>query len=243
MSYDRAITVFSPNGQLYQVEYAMEAVNQGTAAVGIRGRDCCVLAVERKAIPKLQDPRTVRKVLKVDSHISLAFAGLNADMRVLVDRARLECQNYRLSVEDAPTVEYVARFIAEIQQQYTHKGGARPFGVSTLLVGPDEAGNPRLYQTDPSGTFFAWKATAIGRSSKSVNDFLEKSYTENLTDEDSLNLAIKALMQIVDPSTIEVHILRRGGAAPVAVGESVVAGIAKSIEAAEAARKALLQQQ
>ena len=242
MSYDRAITVFSPNGQLFQVEYAMEAVNQGTATVGIRGADCCVLAVERKAVPKLQDPRTVRKVLKVDSHIALAFAGLNADMRVLIDRARVECQNYRLSVEDAPTVEYTARFMAELQQQYTHKGGARPFGVSALLAGPDDEGKIKLYQTDPSGTFFSLKAGAIGRSSKTLLEFLEKHWAEGQTEEQAIELAVKTLLQIVDAGNVEVQVMRKGREGVVVVDEEVVNGIAKKIAEAEAARKAAAAQ-
>jgi len=234
--YDRALTVFSPNGQLFQVEYAMEAVKRGSVAVGVKGKDCCILAVERKAIPMLQDPRTVRKILAVDSHICLAFAGLNADVRSLVDMARLECQSYRMNVEDAPTIEYVARFVAEVQQKYTHRGGARPFGVSTLIVGPDETGTPRLYQTDPSGTYFSWKATAIGGTSKNVNDFLEKNYTEGLSDEDTLNLAIRALLQVVDSKAMEVVALRRG-AGPQPVSEEVVEAAARLIEEAEAAKK------
>lgn len=238
--YDRALTVFSPNGQLFQVEYAMEAVKRGTVAVGVKGKDCCILAVERKAIPMLQDPRTVKKILTVDSHICLAFAGLNADIRSLVDMVRLECQSYRLNVEDAPTIEYVSRYVAEVQQKYTHRGGARPFGVSTLIVGPDEHGSPQLYQTDPSGTYFSWKATAIGRSSKNVTDFLEKNYQDNQSDEETLTLAIKALLQVVDSKTIEVVALRRG-ASPEAVSDEVVERIAKQIEEAEAAKKAAQQ--
>ncbi|XP_032742046.1 proteasome subunit alpha-type 8 [Rattus rattus] len=167
--YDRAITVFSPDGHLFQVEYAQEAVKKGSTAVGIRGTNIVVLGVEKKSVAKLQDERTVRKICALDDHVCMAFAGLTADARVVISRARVECQSHKLTVEDPVTVEYITRFIATLKQKYTQSNGRRPFGISALIVGFDDDGIPRLYQTDPSGTYHAWKVRLAYRLRGSVH--------------------------------------------------------------------------
>lgn len=180
--------------------------------VGITGSDAIVLGVERKATAKLQDPRTVRKICKLDSHLVLAFAGLTADARVLVNKARMECQSYRLAVEDACSTEYIARHIAQVQQKYTQRGGRRPFGISTLITGFDHDGTPRLYQTDPSGTYSAWKANATGRGGKTVKEYLEKHYEADQSSDAIVKLCVKSLLEVVESGgkNIEVAVMRAG---------------------------------
>lgn len=247
MSYDRAITVFSPDGHLFQVEYAMEAVKRGSTAIGIKGGDCVVLAVERRALAKLQDPRTIRKIVPLDTNVTLAFSGLTADARVLIQKARLEAQSYRLTCEDDPTVEYLARHIARTQQKYTQRGGVRPFGISSLIAGfdldnsdgsdgSDDGDNtekkPVLYQTDPAGTHSRWNAQVIGgKNAKSLREFLEKNYTNDMTQDAAVKLGIQALLEVVDSGAknMEICVVRQEG--KVVLPEEEVEKVVKAIEA------------
>lgn len=206
-TYDKAITIFAPDGNLFQVQYAFEAVNRGSATVGIKGKDCIVLAVEKKTTAALQDPHTIRKILQVDEHIMLTFAGLQADARVLVDKARLECQSFRFNFEDEPTLEYIARFVAETQQKYTQKGGVRPFGISTFMIGY-EGKEPKLYVTEPSGAYSLWKANAIGRNSKNLREYLEKNHKDDMGTNESIKLAVETLLEVVESSkNIEICVM------------------------------------
>lgn len=180
----------------------------GTCAVGVKGKDLVVLGCEKRSAMKLQDTRiTPSKIQVLDNHVALAFAGLNADARILVDKARLEAQSHRLSVEDPVSIEYITKYVAGVQQRYTQAGGVRPFGISTMVVGFDKGSEvPRLYQTEPSGIYSAWKANAIGRSSKTVREFLERNYKEDMDRETVIRLAIKSLLEVVQTGAKNIEI-------------------------------------
>ena len=213
------------------MEYALEAVRKGSLAVGVRGSDTIVLGVEKKAVAKLQVSHTVRKIARLDEHICLAFAGLTADARVLINRARTEAQSHRLSLDEPASVEYMTKYIAGVQQKYTQSGGVRPFGISTLIVGFSPDGKPALYQTDPSGTYSAWKANAIGRNSKTVREYLEKNWTDT-AGRDTLKLAVKALVEVVEGSSsnIELAVIEKD-AAPRFLSDEEVDSLLAEVEA------------
>lgn len=212
--YDSALSIFSPDGHVFQVEYALEAVKRGTCAVGVKGGECVVLGCERRTTLKLQDPRTTpSKISKIDHHCLVAFAGLNADLRILIDKARVEAQLHRLTLEDPVSIEYITKYVAGVQQKYTQLGGTRPFGILTLIAGFDpEDTVPRLYMTEPLGIFSAWKANAIGRLSKTVREFLEKNYTTDEVDvargdeHAAVKLTVQALLEVVQTGAKNIDI-------------------------------------
>ena len=164
------------------------------------------------APPCVQDDRTLQKIARLDDHISVAFVGLSADARVMTNKARVECQSYRLRVEDAPTVEFIARHIGQLQQKFTQRGGVRPFGLAILIGGVGVDGVPQLWSSDPSGVYSSWKANAVGRSSKSLLELLEKQYADGCAEEEALKLAVRALLEVVESGakSIEVGIMRKG---------------------------------
>ncbi|MFB6137986.1 MAG: archaeal proteasome endopeptidase complex subunit alpha [Halobacteriaceae archaeon] len=196
-AYDRGITIFSPDGRLYQVEYAREAVKQGTASIGIRAADGVVLAADIRQRSPLMERTSVEKIHKVDQHVGIASAGHVADARQLIDFARRQSQVNQLRYEEPIGVETLTKSVTDHIQQYTQVGGARPFGVA-LIVGGIENGEPRLYETDPSGTPLEWQALAIGENRRDIQSYLEEEYTEDLDLDAAVELALTALGEVKD---------------------------------------------
>jgi len=185
--YDRAITVFSPDGRLYQVEYAIETVRRGTIAVGIKCKDGIIIAVEEKP-RKLQISSTAQKIFQIDDHVGVAAAGYIPDARSQVDNARFFSQSNKMVYDEPVEVETIAKHLADQCQQYTQYAGVRPYGVA-LILGGVVNGKPELFLTDPSGTYISYDAIAIGSGSEQVTDFLEKTYKKDLSLDDAATLA------------------------------------------------------
>jgi proteasome alpha subunit len=196
-AYDRGITIFSPDGRLYQVEYAREAVKRGTASIGVRTADGVVLAVDKRIRSPLMERSSVEKIHKADDHIGIASAGHVADARQLIDFARQTAQINRLRYEEPIGVEALTKSVTDHIQQYTQLGGARPFGVA-LIVGGIEDDEPRLYETDPSGTPYEWKALAVGADRSDIQEYLETNYDEGMDLDGGIDLAVSALADVND---------------------------------------------
>ena len=192
MAYDRAITVFSPDGRLFQVEYAREAVKRGTTTVGVKFKDGVVLIVDKRLSSKLIEPGSIEKIFKIDAHIGCATSGLVADARALVDRARIECQVNSFNYGEDLAVESLVKKICDFKQSYTQYGGVRPFGTAMLIAGIDASG-PHLYETDPSGAMMAYKAGGIGAGRNEVMEIFEKNFKDNMTQNQAVGLGLKAL--------------------------------------------------
>lgn len=195
-AYDRAITVFSPDGRLFQVEYALETVYRGSTIIGISCSEGVVIGAEEKIESKLQNPNFTQKIYEIDEHIGAAVVGLSSDARVLIDEARIFAQSNRLLYDEPVDVEVVAKRIGDIKQIYTQHAGVRPFGVSIIFAGVDKGGS-QLFTTDPSGTYRAYKAVAIGIGREAAENVLKEEYRDDLTLEEAIKLAVKSLLKSI----------------------------------------------
>jgi proteasome alpha subunit len=194
--YDMAITQFSPEGRLFQVEYAIEAVRRGTTSIVCRNSNSVVFTVEKKS-SDLQEIIGSEKIFKVDDHIGVAIAGLTADARVLVDRARVQAQVNILNYDETISVKDSTLNICEYLQLFTQNAGVRPFGVSFLIAGVDSNGEASLYLTDPSGAMWGYKAFAIGSGASEARAYLEENYKEDISDEDLKLLPLRTLKELM----------------------------------------------
>ena len=195
--YDRALTVFSPDGRLFQIEYAREAVKRGTTSIGIVSKDGVVFAVDKKIKSKLIVQKSIEKIFKIDDHIATASSGLVADARRLVDIARRQAQVNKLQYHEPISVTGLTKYIGDLEQMYTQSGGIRPFGIS-LIIGGVSDDECRLYETDPSGALIEYKATAIGFGRDKALELFENKYEDDISLDDAINLAIEGIYKATD---------------------------------------------
>ncbi len=195
MGYDRAITIFSPEGKLYQVEYAFEAVRRGWLTIGMKCKEGTVVVVEKKKIETFIELDSIEKIFQIDDHIAASFAGLAADGRILIDFARLTAIRYRFTYDEPPDVEYIVRAISDVKQAYTQHAGVRPFGVALIVIGVDDKG-PHVFRTEPSGQYMSYYAVAIGQNSETVMEFLERKYKYEMSLDELIKLGVQALLSV-----------------------------------------------
>jgi len=218
--YDRGVNTFSPEGRIFQVEYAIEAVKLGSTAVGICTPAGCILAVEKRLTSVLIEPASIEKIYEVDTHIGAAMSGLVGDARSLVDFARLECQNHRFSYDEPMRVESITQSICDLALEFSEERKekkqkmSRPYGVALLIAGFDDKG-AQLFLSDPSGTFTQYKAKSIGSGSEGAQTTLQEKYRDDLTLEEAENLSIDILRQVmeekVNPNNVEMASVTSAG--------------------------------
>jgi proteasome alpha subunit len=210
--YDRAITVFSPDGRLFQVEYAREAVKRGTTSLGIKSKDGVVLVVDKRTTSKLVESKSIEKIYQIDSHVGVATSGLVADARALIERARLESQINKITYNEPIRVETLSKKICDLKQMYTQNGGVRPFG-SALIIGGVTKDKCKLFETDPSGALIEYKATAIGSGRSAAMEVFEEKYKDDLSLDEAIELALDAVYESTEdktaPENVEIAIIEK----------------------------------
>jgi len=208
--YDAAITIFSPEGRLYQVEYALELVKRGAPIVGVYSPEGVILAADETPESTLDDPNYLKKIFQFDDHVGAAIAGLSSDARVLMGQGRVFCQSNRLLYDEAADIEALIGTLSSRIQVYTQHGGIRPFGVSLIVAGVDTTG-PKLLTTDPSGSYRGYKARALGRNADKANSLLDEKYVEGLSLDDAIRLGVEAVDAAsggkVTPAMVKVAVI------------------------------------
>jgi len=194
MGYDRAATMFAPDGHILQVEYAEKTIRLGSASIGIVGKDCVVIVSDKRQRDNLVVKESANKIEEVDKHIIVVSAGITSDARVLVEKARIIAQQHRITYDSAPSTESVVQDIADIKQQFTQYGGARPFGVSMMFAGYND--EPALYTTDITGNYLRYNANAIGENDEKIKKLLREKYTKDLSPSEAIKLALTIFKEI-----------------------------------------------
>eukprot|EP00126_Sphaerothecum_destruens_P014914 Sdes_comp8807_c0_seq1m191 len=201
--YDSRTTIFSPEGRLYQVEYAMEAISHAGTCLGILAKEGIVLAAEKRITSKLLEHiSTSEKIYRLNENMVCSVAGITADANILVNKARLSAERYFFSYQEPIPCEQLVQQLCDLKQGYTQYGGLRPFGVSFLYAGWDQHFGFQLYQSDPSGNYGGWKATCIGASSQAAESILKQEYKEEASMEECLVLAVKVLAKTMESTSL-----------------------------------------
>jgi proteasome alpha subunit len=230
-AYDRAITVFSPDGRLFQVEYAMELVNRGATILALRCSGGVVLGAE-ETIDPLEESEYSWKIFKIDDHVGAAIVGLSSDARILIDQARVHAQSNKLTYDEPIDTEVVTKRICDIKQLYTQHAGVRPFGVSMIFAGVDKTG-PRVFGTHPSGTYRGYKARAEGAGRETVFNILKDEYKEEMELENATKLAVKCLVKALEarqlPPRIKVAVIPSDDKKMTILADEKVEGIMKQL--------------
>ena len=196
MGYDRAITMFSPDGRLLQVEYAKKTVKQGSTAIGMICTDGVLFVTDKRIVDPLVVADSVQKIFQIDEHIGATAAGIISDARVLIERSQLKAQQHKVTFDSPIDTQSIVKDVCDLKQICTQSGGLRPFGVSLLIGGIDIDG-AHLYETDPTGIFFEYKATVIGEGEQEGEEILHKEYKDDMTVDQGLKLAIRTLQAVL----------------------------------------------
>ena len=203
--YDRALTVFSPEGRLFQVEYALEAVRRGTLAVAVKSNEDVCIAAQIKIPSRLMDADSIDKIFQIDEHIGVAISGLHADSRTLINYARVQAQSFRLTYDEPVRLNMLAKSIADLKQMYSQYGGIRPFGCALFFIAID-AGGPQIYTTSPSGIYRSFKAYALGSGEATAREKLTEGFKDGMSFEEIVLLALNTLKESIDEEATKENI-------------------------------------
>ena len=231
MGYDRAITMFSPDGRLLQVEYAKKTVKQGSTAIAVVCSDGVLIVADKRISEKLIVPESVEKIFMIDQHIATTAAGILSDARVLVDRSQVKAQQHKVQYDAPIDSVAIVKDICNLKQVCTQSGGLRPFGVSLLIAAVDPDGVPRVFETDPTGIFFQYKASVIGEGDGEIEEILNQEYKDSMKVMDALKMSIKAMSAVLNkqftPDKIDAAMILKSDKKFTVISEDVLDKVLK----------------